>query len=101
MSRDTPPGDGHAVEPSGSRNPWNMGCCGAASYPGADSGTAGPHPVSQVLDRRAAAGANRLHKVLEDAGIKLASVASDILGQSGRAMLAALVGGTTHSRRAR
>jgi transposase len=39
--------------------------------------------------------ANRLHKVLEDAGIKLASVASDILGQSGRTMLAALVGGTT------
>lgn len=39
--------------------------------------------------------ANRLHKVLEDAGIKLASVASDILGQSGRAMLAALVEGTT------
>jgi transposase len=33
--------------------------------------------------------ANRLHKVLQDAGIKLASVASDILGLSGRAMLAA------------
>jgi transposase len=39
--------------------------------------------------------ANRLHKVLEDAGIQLASVASDILGKSGRAMLAALVEGTT------
>ena len=39
--------------------------------------------------------ANRLHKVLEDAGIKLASVASDVLGVSGRAMLQALVGGTT------
>jgi transposase len=39
--------------------------------------------------------ANRLHKVLEDAGIKLASVASDILGVSGRAMLTALVEGTT------
>jgi transposase len=38
---------------------------------------------------------NRLHKVLEDAGIKLASVATDILGVSGRAMLEALVGGTT------
>jgi transposase len=38
--------------------------------------------------------ANRLHKVLEDAGIKLASVASDILGVSGRAMLQALVAGT-------
>jgi transposase len=41
--------------------------------------------------------ANRLHKVLEDAGIKLASVASDVLGVSGRAMLQALVGGTTDS----
>jgi transposase len=39
--------------------------------------------------------ANRLHKVLEDAGIKLATVASDILGVSGRAMLTALVQGTT------
>jgi transposase len=39
--------------------------------------------------------ANRLHKVLEDAGIKLATVATDILGASGRAMLAALVEGTT------
>ena len=33
---------------------------------------------------------NRIHKVLEDAHIKLASVASDILGVSGRAMLEAL-----------
>jgi transposase len=39
--------------------------------------------------------ANRLHKLLEDAGIKLASVATDILGISGRAMLEALVRGTT------
>jgi transposase len=39
--------------------------------------------------------ANRLHKALEEAGMKLASVASDILGVSGRAMLAALVEGTT------
>jgi transposase len=38
---------------------------------------------------------NRLHKVLEDAGIKLASVATDVMGVSGRAMLLALVGGTT------
>jgi transposase len=39
--------------------------------------------------------ANRLHKLLEDAGIKLASVATDVLGVSGRAMLEALVHGTT------
>ena len=38
--------------------------------------------------------ANRLHKVLEDAGIKLACVASDVLGVSGRQMLDALLSGT-------
>ena len=35
----------------------------------------------------------RIAKTLEDAGIKLDSVASDVLGVSGRAMLAALVAG--------
>ena len=39
--------------------------------------------------------ANRLHKALEDTGIKLDCVATDILGKSGRAMLDALVQGTT------
>jgi transposase len=38
---------------------------------------------------------NRLHKVLEEAGLKLSTVLTDVLGASGRAMLAALVGGTT------
>jgi transposase len=36
--------------------------------------------------------ANRIQKVLEDANIKLGSVAADILGKSARAMLEALVG---------
>jgi len=36
-----------------------------------------------------------LDKILQDAGVKLSSVASDILGVSGRAMLAGLVSGTT------
>jgi transposase len=36
----------------------------------------------------------RLDKVLQDAGIKLSSVAADVLGVSGRAMLQALVAGT-------
>jgi transposase len=36
----------------------------------------------------------RLHKVLEDAGIKLATVASEVLGVSGRLMLEALVAGS-------
>ena len=38
---------------------------------------------------------NRLHKALEDAGIKLDCVAADIIGKSGRDMLDALVAGTT------
>jgi transposase len=42
--------------------------------------------------------ANRLHKLLEDTGIKLDCVAADILGASGRAMLDALVAGTTDPR---
>jgi transposase len=38
---------------------------------------------------------NRIQKILEDANIKLGSVASDILGKSGRAMLTAMVKGIT------
>jgi transposase len=38
---------------------------------------------------------NRVQKVLESANIKLASVASDVLGVSGRAMLEALIEGQT------
>jgi transposase len=36
---------------------------------------------------------NRVHKVLEDANIKLSSVATDIMGASGREMLAAIIAG--------
>ena len=38
---------------------------------------------------------NRLHKTLETAHIKLAAVATDIMGKSGRDMLEAIVQGTT------
>ena len=48
---------------------------------------------AQINDRSREAG--RLHKILEDTGIKLGCVASDILGKSGRDMLDALVSGTT------
>ncbi len=48
---------------------------------------------AQIAERQREA--NRLHKVLEDTGVKLGLVASDILGASGRAMLDALVSGTT------
>jgi transposase len=37
--------------------------------------------------------ANRIHKTLEDANLKLGSVATDVLGKSGRAMLRALLQG--------
>jgi transposase len=48
---------------------------------------------AQINDRQREAA--RLHKILEDTGIKLGCVASDILGKSGRDMLDALVAGTT------
>src|SRR5262249_18472637 len=46
----------------------------------------------QLIQARAAI-ANRIQKVLEDANIKLGSVASDVLGASGRDMLEAIIGG--------
>jgi transposase len=49
--------------------------------------------TSLVRERTAAA--NRLQKTLEGANIKLASVATDILGKSGREIRAALVAGET------
>ena len=61
-----------------------------------------PGPVRQLRDltrtrttltRDRAREIQRLEKLLEDAGIKLSSVASDICGVSGRAMLAALISG--------
>lgn len=47
---------------------------------------------SKLGDERASE-VNRVQKVLEDANIKLASVAADVMGVSGRAMLAQIVGG--------
>jgi transposase len=48
---------------------------------------------AQIQERQREA--NRLHKILEDTGIKLDCVATNILGASGRAMLDALCQGTT------
>jgi transposase len=62
-----------------------------------------PKPIRELRDltryrktliRDRASEANRLHKVLEDAGVKLSSVASNVLGVSGRLMLEALCQGT-------
>jgi transposase len=49
--------------------------------------------VQQTRDRSQEV--NRLQKVLEDAGVKVTSVLSDVMGASGRAMVEALVAGTT------
>jgi transposase len=63
-----------------------------------------PQPIRELRDltryRRAQIDergreAQRLDKVLQDAGLKLSSVASELLGKSGRAILDALVEGTT------
>ena len=51
-------------------------------------------PRAQLVAEKATA-ANRVQKVLEDANIKLASVATDVLGVSGRDMLRALIAGET------
>ena len=49
-------------------------------------------PRAQLVAEKATA-ANRVQKVLEDANIKLASVATDVLGVSGRDMPGALIAG--------
>ena len=47
-----------------------------------------------TLVRERSAEVSRLHKTLEGANIKLASVATDIMGKSGRQMLKALIEGS-------
>jgi transposase len=63
-----------------------------------------PAPIRELRDltrqrtqlvAEKASSANRIQKVLEDANIKLAGVATDVLGTSGRAMLEALIAGAT------
>jgi transposase len=49
---------------------------------------------SKLVSERAGV-SNRVQKVLEDANIKLGSVATDVLGKSGRAMLEAIIAGQT------
>jgi transposase len=47
---------------------------------------------TQLMHQKASV-ANRIQKILEDANVKLASVATDVLGVSGRAMLQAIIAG--------
>jgi transposase len=61
----------------------------------ADPESAEPDPVRKTQIQERQREGKRLHKALEDTGIKLDCVATDILGVSGRSMLNALVHGTT------
>jgi transposase len=63
-----------------------------------------PPPIRELRDltryrvqqtRERSREVNRLQKVLEDAGVKLTSVLTDVMGVSGRAMVEGLVAGTT------
>ena len=65
-----------------------------------------PKPIRELRDltryrtklgQERTAEKNRVQKVLEDANIKLAGVATDIFGLSGREMLQALLAGNTNS----
>ena len=79
---------------SGSRNCSNVAWCRRPFVP--------PGPIRQLRDltryrtsltRDRTREVQRLQDVLEDAGIKLGTVASDVMGASGRKMLAALIAG--------
>src|SRR5256885_9190913 len=65
-----------------------------------------PKPVRELRDlmryrktivQQRADEVNRLQKVLETANLKLASVATDVLGKSGRSRLDAILGGKARS----
>ena len=51
---------------------------------------------AKLVDQRASV-VNRVHKVLEDANIKLGAVATDIMGKSGKDMIRALIEGKKES----
>jgi transposase len=67
-----------------------------------------PGPILELRDltrtrkqlmREVAQHKQRIQKVLEDANVKLASVVSDVFGQSGRRMLKAIVAGQSDARK--
>src|SRR5215218_916012 len=66
---------------------------GQLRAPGPHPRAARPDALPQAADPGSRLGGQRIQKTLEDAGIKLDSVATDVLGASGRALLAALVAG--------
>ena len=80
--------------PSGWRSCWSAGCCGGSFIP-----PAGIKAVRDVIRYRAKIARQRVSEiarlgdVLQDAGIKIDSVASSIATKSGRAMIEALIDG--------
>ena len=66
---------------------------------GPDPGTARPERTRKQLVREITRHTQRLQKTLEDANVKLTHVVTDILGVSGRAILAALIAGETDPER--
>jgi transposase len=67
-----------------------------------------PTPIQELRDltrtrkqltREISQHSSRIQKVLEDANLKLGSVLSDVLGKSGRAMLAAIIAGQSDPQR--
>src|SRR5208337_5161837 len=63
--------------------------------PAPDPTAAGLTRRRTQLTRERASVVNRIQKVLEDANIKLAGVASDVMGVSVRAMITAITRGTS------
>jgi hypothetical protein len=77
-------------------------CCGLRPRGRAVKRRSAPQPIRELRDltryrvslvQEINRIANRIQKVLEDANIKLASVATDALGASGRAILEAMLAG--------
>ena len=81
--------------PSGLPSCCNTACCGPAfpERPQRELRELTRYRRSLIQERSREA--NRIQKLLEGANIKLSSVATDVLGASGRAMLAALAAGET------
>jgi hypothetical protein len=65
-----------------------MACCVEVTYPSKNNEICASLTRYRVrLNEDKVRLANRIQKMLEDANIKLASVATDVLGASGRTML--------------
>ena len=71
------------------------GSSAAASCHRRRSKSCGADPDAQAARARARITRSRVDKMLQDANIKLGSVLTDILGQSGRAILDAIIAGET------